>query len=404
MSLERVAQGISSPLYATAPAGDSSRLFVVEKVSGQIKILNLGTGAVNSIPFITITDISTNSERGLLGLVFHPSYASNGFFYVNLTNESGNTEIRRYQVSSNPNIANLNSEELIIGYDQPFTNHNGGWMGFGPDGYLYIANGDGGSSNDPGNRAQDLHSLLGKMLRLDVSSDDFPTDPTRNYGIPADNPFKGVMVDSELVREEIWAFGLRNPWRSSFDRQTGDLLIADVGQGAREEVNFQAAGSDGGENYGWRLREGLIENPDSVAGGPKPAGNVDPIYDYERGFGLFQGNSVTGGYVYRGPVLAARGHYFFGDFVSGGIWSLRAASGSATQLTDRTGQLVPDAGNVDNIASFGEDALGNLYIIDFDGEIFKLVGDTSAGEGNGNSNAENENFKGVAAVFLLLDE
>jgi hypothetical protein len=293
---------------------------------------------------------------------------------------------------------------LIIGYDQPSSNHNGGWLGFGPEGYLYIANGDGGSSNDPGNRAQDLHSLLGKILRLDINTDGFPSDVTRYYGIPADNPFKGMKIDGELVREEIWAFGLRNPWRSSFDRQSGDLLIADVGQGAREEINFQATDSEGGDNYGWRLREGSIENPASGIGGPKPEGNVDPIYDYERGFGLFQGKSVTGGYVYRGPVLAARGHYFFGDFISGGIWSLRAATGSAVQLTDRTGQLAPDVGSVDNIASFGEDALGNLYIIDFDGEIFRLVGDTSTDSGNENSGSGNGSVKAIAAVIILLDK
>lgn len=370
VTLERVAFGFSTPLYVTAPNADTTRLFVLEKESGAIKILNPITGGVNQKPFLIVQNISSGGERGLLGLAFHPQYASqeNDVFFVNLTNRNGDTEIRKYRLSANPDIANANSGELVMRFTQPYSNHNGGWIGFGPDGYLYIASGDGGSGEDPDNNGQSNKTLLGKMLRIDVNSDAFTSDPARNYAIPDDNPYKGV---GGLVKEEIWALGLRNPWRVSFDRLKGDLLIADVGQGSREEINFQAASSPGGENYGWRLREGLIATPGS-AGGAKPDNNVDPIYDYPHGNGAFEGASVTGGYVYRGPIAAIRGKYFFSDFVNSRIWSIKVAAGGASELTDWTDELVPDVGRVNNIASFGEDAAGNLYIVDFDGEIFRL--------------------------------
>ena len=369
ISLKRVATGFDTPLYVTAPDADNTRLFVLEKNSGNIKILNPNTLAVNPALFLSVQNISTGGERGLLGLAFHPQYASreNDAFFVNVTNSNGDTEIRKYRLSSNPDRASTASE-LVMRFTQPESNHNGGWIGFGPDGYLYIASGDGGSGNDPDNNGQSRETLLGKILRIDVDADNFPADDTRNYGIPTDNPFFG---EGDPIREEIWAYGLRNPWRASFDRTTGDLLIADVGQGLREEINFQPASSSGGENYGWRLREGLAQTPG--VGGNKPAGNVDPIYDYPHGSGKFEGNSVTGGYVYRGPVAAVRGKYFFSDFANSRIWSINAASGTVSGLTDWTDQLLPDQGSVNSIASFGEDAAGNLYVVDFDGDIFKIV-------------------------------
>ncbi|MGI9335158.1 MAG: PQQ-dependent sugar dehydrogenase [Gammaproteobacteria bacterium] len=376
--LQRVASGLDAPLYATAPIADTERLFIVEKVTGRIKILRLDTLALETQPFLTVTGLSTSGERGLLGLAFHPLYASNGLLFVFVTNSDGDSEIRRYRVSADPDRASPASERLVIRYDQTFSNHNGGWLGFGPDGYLYVASGDGGSGNDPNNEAQSLHrSLLGKILRLDVNADDFPADASRNYAIPPDNPF-AVSIDRRPARPEIWAYGLRNPWRASFDRANGDLYIGDVGQNTREEINYQPASSAGGENYGWRLREGRISTPTGGVGGAKPSGNVDPIYDYEHGAGAFKGNSVTGGYVYRGPVLPARGKYFFGDFVFGRIWSFEPVSGRATKIEDWTDRLQASAGTVDQVASFAEDSRGHLYLVDFDGELFRLAGPTLA--------------------------
>jgi hypothetical protein len=268
------------------------------------------------------------------------------------------------------------SVRRILGFAQPFTNHNGGWMAFGPDGFLYIASGDGGSGNDPQNNAQDVtNNFLGKMLRIDVGGDDFPTDSTRNYAIPASNPFVGQTGD-----DEIWAYGLRNPWRSSFDRATGDLYIADVGQNVWEEINVQPSSSLGGENYGWRLREGLVPTP--TVGGDKPLGAIDPIYVYRHGTGLDQGYSVTGGYVYRGPIQELNGNYFFADFSRSRVWSLRFNGDAPAEFngtnyrdyTPWTSLLRPDVGTIRDIASFGEDAQGNLYIVDYGGEIYRLTG------------------------------
>lgn len=361
----RVGTGFSQPLFATAPAGDMSRLFVVEK-GGAIKILNLTTGVTNPTPFLSLS-VSTQSERGLLGLAFHPDYATNGKFYVNLTNLAGNTEIREYTVSSDPNVANT-SGNLIMTYTQPFDNHNGGWLGFGPnDGYLYIASGDGGSGNDPQNNAQNLSSPLGKMLRVDVNSDQFTSDANRDYAIPATNPF----ITTPNAAPEIWAYGLRNPWRNSFDRLTGDFYIGDVGQNTREEINFQSADSAGGQNYGWRPREGSGDNPG--VGDPAPAGAVNPIYDYTRGNGNFQGESVTGGYVYRGTLAPElQGQYFFGDFVDRKIWSFTYSEdgGTVTGLTSWTQALGQTFGN---ISSFGEGGTGELYIVEYNGSIYQVI-------------------------------
>jgi len=368
ISLELVGSGFSQPLYATHVPGDRDRLFVVEK-AGNIRILDLLTESIQPTPFLSLSGLSTNGERGLLGLAFHPDYRTNGRFYVNVTNGSGNTEVREYQAMGDPATAtqaNPASLRQVLSFNQPASNHNGGWMDFGPDGNLYIGSGDGGGGNDPGNHGQNPNTLLGAMLRIDVDGAN-----AGSYGIPADNPFAGGGGAAE-----VWSYGLRNPWRSSFDRETGDLYIADVGQTVREEVNFQPADSTGGENYGWRLREGTVPtptplSPDTPVGGPKPAGNVDPIYDYPHGFGPGEGNSVTGGYVYRGPVDELDGLYFFADFVSRGVWSLDTEN--AFSFFDWTNPLDP-ADSLGNISSFAEDARGNLYVLDFNGNIRRIDG------------------------------
>jgi glucose/arabinose dehydrogenase len=354
----RVATDLGQPLFVVAPPDDPNRLFIVEK-TGLIKILDLATGQVLATPFLNVSSqILTDGERGLLGLAFDPAFASNGFFYVNLINMSGDTEIRRYHVSANPNVADAASATPILAIDQPnFSNHKGGWLGFGPDGYLYAALGDGGSGGDPLGSGQNIDSLLGKILRVDVHGDDFPGDPTRNYAVPADNPFVG-----SAGLDEIFAFGVRNPWRPSFDRGLGDFYIADVGQGQWEEIDIGQIGA----NYGWNTFEGPAPFP-----GGRPltgASAVAPIYSYDHSVG----QSITGGYVYRGEGEALQGQYFFADFVQGKVFTLRFDGGSwiATELTS---QIAANVGAINNPSSFGEDGRGNLYLVDFDGEVFKLT-------------------------------
>jgi len=390
--VERVVAGLSRPVFLTAPPGDFERVFVIEQQTGNIQIVRPASHTVDATPFLTVGGLATGFEQGLLGLAFHPDYATNGFLYVYITDPD--TRILRYTVSpSDPDLADPGSELQILAIDQPQASHNGGWIGFGPDGYLYVATGDGGGANDEGTghtpvtgNAQDVtDNLLGKILRIDVDADDFPADATRNYAIPADNPFVGVTGD-----DEIWVYGLRNPFRSSFDRQTGDLWIGDVGQGACEEVDVLVGGGVGGENLGWRLREGTIATP--TVGGARPPGNLEPIFDYPHpGTGEacsgppagFEGIAVTGGYVYRGPVAELQGRYFFGDFGSGDLWSLRF-DGSApgafdgtnyTELTEHRfdPRFVPDVGTIAAISSFGEDAAGRLYVLDYaDGDVFAV--------------------------------
>ena len=372
--VRRLITGLNQPLYLTSAPGDSDRLFVVEK-GGDIEIIDRQTGQWNTTPFLDVSrEISTNSERGLLGLAFHPEYESNGLLYVNLTNRSGNTEIRQYQVSDDPDLVDGSSSTNVISIAQPFSNHNGGWIDFGPDGFLYVGMGDGGSGDDPQDHGQRLNTHLGKMLRLDINGDDFPNDDQLNYSIPDGNPF--TMDRESGALPEIWAYGLRNPWRNSFDSVTGDLYIADVGQNVREEINFQHADSNGGENYGWRLREGAIRTPGSVGGNP-PRGNVDPVYDYLHGGGSNRGNSITGGNVYHGPVAELQNQYVFGDFTSSRIWSIEVDRDTGSlvhgSFTDWTREFRPDRGRIDSIVSFGADNFGNLYVIDFGGEVFAVV-------------------------------
>jgi glucose/arabinose dehydrogenase len=353
----RVTSGLVDPLFATAPAGDGQRLFIVEQ-GGLIKVLDLASRQVLPLPFLDVSrEISTAGEQGLLGLAFDPGFATNGFFYVNLINLAGDTEIRRYQAVPSSNTAEPSSATLLARIDQPlgFTNHKAGWLGFGRDGYLYAALGDGGGAGDPSGSGQNPDSLLGKMLRIDVRADAFPGDADHNYTIPSDNPFVGLPG-----ADEVWALGLRNPWRPSFDRGTGELVIADVGQFRWEEINVGVRGA----NYGWNVFEG----PEVFAGGTPSTGTlIAPLYAYDHSVG----NAITGGYVYRGESEGLQGQYFFGDFGSGRLFTL-GFDGSSWTATERTAQVLPDAGSISNPSSFGEDARGNLYVVDFDGDVFRL--------------------------------
>ncbi|MCC6675772.1 MAG: PQQ-dependent sugar dehydrogenase [Phycisphaerales bacterium] len=373
LTTTRIATGLIRPIYVTHAPGDPTRLFIIEK-QGFISIVKDGVLLPTKfldVDAITLGGTSTNSEQGLLGLAFDPDYATNGLFYIHHTQSgggaAGHATVARYRVSTfNPDVADISTRVEIITLDDPFANHNGGWTEFGPDGHLYIAMGDGGSGCDPGGRAQNLGDLHGKLWRLDPSR----TPGIGGYTVPADNPFIGVAG----ALPEIWAYGLRNPWRPSFDRKTGDLWIADVGQLEWEEINIQPASSTGGENYGWVLREGLHPSTDSgcAGGGTKPPGAIDPIYEYNH----TDGCSITGGYVYRGCAIPdLRGTYFFSDFCSAQIWSFRYTAGAVTDFRNRTTELAPGGGlGIAGVTSFGEDADGEIYICDqTGGEIFKII-------------------------------
>jgi glucose/arabinose dehydrogenase len=374
-----VGNGFDLPVFVTAPTGDN-RLFVVEK-GGQIKIMS--GGSVLPTPFLSIS-VLNDGESGLLGMAFDPNFAASnpmtpGYrtFYVNYIHPtSGNTVVASYRVSDNPNVADVATATTILTVAQPAgqSNHKAGWIGFRPDepNNLYIATGDGGGSNDPENRAQNLNDNLGKILRVNVRSDGFPADPVRNYSIPTDNPFVG-----RAGNDEIWAYGLRNPYRNSFDRLTGDFYIADVGQGAREELNFENADADpiGGANYGWRALEGTIENP-GRATDPNPSNATPPILDYGRSFG----STIIGGYVARGGNLGElEGAYLFADYGSGRIWAIRyddsfIAISQALDVTDIFNRD-PSTGErlISGLASFGEDGFGRLYLVGYDGTIYAMV-------------------------------
>lgn len=336
-------------------ADDGSGFLYVVEQGGRIRTIR--NGSPDAAPFLDIGGrVLAGGERGLLGLAFSPGYATNGRFYVNYTrNPDGATIVARYSATGNPRVADPDSEEIVLVIGQPFSNHNGGQIAFGPDGFLYIGMGDGGSGGDPQNNAQNPSTLLGKMLRIDAESGVSP------YAIPPSNPFAGAGG----TRGEIWASGLRNPWRFSFDRLTGDLYIGDVGQGSFEEVDFQPAGSRGGENYGWNILEG---NQCFGGSGCDTTGLVPPVAVYDHS----QGCSVTGGTVYRGadhPRMA--GIYFFGDFCSGRIFGL-ARDGAAWRSA---ALLVAPI----SVSSFGEDEAGNLYVTDYSGgAVHRIVAENAS--------------------------
>ncbi len=351
--IEVFAQNFSQPTNITN-AGDD-RLFVTEK-GGLIKIVQ-SDGSVNPTPFLDISSlISTNSERGLLGLAFHPDYASNGYFYVYYSDTSGDSQISRFSVSSaDPDIADLASELPILFFTQPFSNHNGGCLQFGLDGYLYIASGDGGSGGDPGDRAQNTELLLGKLLRIDI---DNPVTGGPNYGIPADNPFAG----DPSKAQEIWAYGLRNPWKFSFDQTAGDIWIADVGQTEYEEIN-KASVMDAGLNYGWRCYEASA--PYNTTDCPDPSQLVFPVAEYPH---PPSSASITGGYVYRGTLYPElEGYYFYADFLTNVIGTV-----------DSNNDVIENT-FVGTWSTFGEDNNKELYIASYNGTVYKIIGTAVAG-------------------------
>ncbi len=366
------ASGFSQPLAFVQSPTDRSVQFVVQQ-GGRIRVVQNGT--VLGTDFLNLTgNISSGGERGLLSLAFPPDYASSGRLFVTFTDPNGNFVVSRFRRSTNPLVADGSSRfDLLLGGTtgyvfHPFTNHNGGQLAFGPDGFLYVGLGDGGSGNDPDHRAQNPADLLGKILRIDVS---VPNENPAGYAIPPDNPF----VDNLPVtaRHEIWDFGLRNPWRFSFDDVskggTGALLIADVGQSAFEEVDFEPRGA-GGRNYGWRNREGSHDNVTSRPPAFTPLS--EPIFEYGR----TEGQSITGGFVYRGSGLASsyRGRYFYADYVAGRIWSfaLNQSNGVVTDIREHSNELGKTA--IGNISSFGVDADGEIYVVNHTGgTILKIV-------------------------------
>ncbi|WP_179345314.1 PQQ-dependent sugar dehydrogenase [Winogradskyella ursingii] len=355
LTLQLFASNLNNPVNIKH-AGDD-RLFVAER-GGFIKIVN-ADGSLEPTPFLDIDGIVSNSggERGLLGLAFHPNYSSNGYFFVNYINNDGDTVISRFsRDSSNPNLADDNSELIILSYDQPFSNHNGGDMHFGPDGFLYISSGDGGDGGDPLNNAQTLNNnLLGKLLRIDVNN----SNASNPYTIPADNPFVG----NTNASDEIWVYGLRNPWKFSFDRTTSELWIGDVGQGENEEINL-ASSSEAGLNYGWRCYEG--NDPFNTTGCPPSNTLTFPIAEYNHNNdGAFK-CSITGGYRYRGLLFPNfEGIYFFADFCSGEIGTL-IFNGTSWDMEFNTFS--------GSWSAFGEDVNGELYVADLgSGDIYALL-------------------------------
>ncbi len=356
IDLETFATGFIRPVDIQSPGGNDSRLFIVEQ-DGKIWILD-SIGNKNTYPFLDISSQvnSTGNEQGLLGLAFHPDFVNNNSFIVHYTALDGSTQISLFTITNNPDSADPNSEFQIMNEPQPYANHNGGTIAFGPDGYLYIALGDGGSAGDPGNRSQDLTTVLGKILRININT-------AMPYGVPPDNPFVGM---STFVREEIWAYGLRNPWKMSFDKLTGDLWIGDVGQNAFEEIDFQASTSSGGENYGWRCYEGTSTYnlngclPDSTM--------TDPVFEYSHNSG---GCSVTGGVVYRGSRYPGLyGRYFFADICPGWISSLDSNFNYTNHGTFSSSNY---------FVAFGEDNKGEVFVAGlYDGKISRIIESTNS--------------------------
>lgn len=356
LTLQQVITGFST--VTTLAHCNDDRMFVCEQ-AGRIKFFrpNSGSNTITTFMDINARVGDNGNERGLLGLAFAPDYATSGRFYVNYTNNSGNTVVSRFRVNaSDPNLGDPNSEEILLTITQPYSNHNGGCILFGPDGYLYVGMGDGGSAGDPENRAQNRQSLLGKMLRLDVNT----TGAT--YAIPASNPFTTANDPNNTTLDEIWAIGVRNPWRYSFDRLTGDLWIGDVGQNLWEEVDFQPAGFAGGANYGWRCYEGNVSY--STSGCQAQSTYQAPVFVFSHSLGC----SITGGYVYRGNLYSnLYGRYFVTDYCSGRIWSIYPDANNAF-INELHGQYTQNT-----YTAFGEDQFGEVYIAQQNGVILRLT-------------------------------
>jgi glucose/arabinose dehydrogenase len=342
-----IASGFTKPLGMASHVGDSQLIYILEQGG---RILVIENQELRSEPFLDISNKvrTQGSEQGLLGIALDPNYQTNGIFYLNYSDLAGDTVIARYLAAEDRKTANPDSEQIILSYKQPYGNHNGGNLVFGPDGMLYIGLGDGGSGGDPEMRAQNPDTLLGKMLRISVQDQDM-------YAIPSDNPYQGGGG-----RAEIWAMGLRNPWRYSFDRLTGDLWIADVGQGNWEEINFTPADTEPGMNFGWYFREGTHPFKGDP---PNPSELIDPVFEYDHSMGSC---SVTGGYVYRGELLPDwYGVYLFGDFCNGKIWGLLQTENGGWRVEQLFETGV-------NISSFGEDVFGELYLIAHNGTLYQL--------------------------------
>jgi glucose/arabinose dehydrogenase len=348
LKLTPIAAGLDAPLFVTAPPADP-RLFVVEQ-GGRIRLIKGGT--LQSTPFLDISGtVASGGERGLLGLAFHPMYATNGRFFVYYTAPSGDVTLAEYHVSADPDVADPSGTVLLTIPHRDYANHNGGMLAFGPDGKLYMGTGDGGGGGDPLGNAQRISVLLGKILRLDV-------DGGAPYAVPTDNPFAG----SSAGRGEIWSYGLRNPWRFSFDRQSGDLYIGDVGQDLHEEVDVATAASGRGKglNFGWNLMEGLSCYRDDAC---DKSGLTLPVLDYDH----TNGCSVTGGYVYRGAAIPSlAGTYFYGDYCGGWVRSFRYQNGTAGEQQEWPGL------HTASLTSFGEDAAGELYIVSGSGTVGRI--------------------------------
>jgi len=352
LTTQLVVRGLSAPLDLQVPPGDRARLFVVEQ-GGRIRIVR--NGAIVSAPFLDISGrIASGGEQGLLGLAFHPRYAENGRFYVNYTDRQGDSHVSEFRVSANADVADANSERELLFVQQPFDNHNGGGLAFGNDGFLYAGFGDGGSGGDPFRNGQSLGTQLGKMLRIDV-------DRGNPFAIPSDNPF----ANTSGAVPSIWAYGLRNPFRFSFDRSTGDVYIGDVGQNNVEEIDVGLASRRGGENYGWNVMEG--SECFRPATGCDRAGLTLPVAEY----GHADGCSVTGGVVYRGCRMPGyAGTYFYSDYCDAFVRSFRLVNGQATDARDWTAQL---GRGLNRPTSFGTDADGEVYLVDHDGEVYKIT-------------------------------
>jgi len=354
---EKLTDGLKRPTHMAAPKGSTDFLYILEQ-PGRVRLFDRQKGKLLEKPLLDLTKQvrSKSNEQGLLGIAFSPDFNKDKRFYLNYTDTKGGTVISRFTMKSHDNI----KEEKLLQFKQDFGNHNGGWLGFGPDGMLYVGTGDGGAANDPKGRAQDTDSFLGKLLRIDVSGE-------TGYKIPKGN-YNDKIKPKDKAKPEILSIGLRNPWRCSWDGDT--FYIADVGQNAHEEVNVIETKDLAGANFGWRLREGLHPTPKKSIAGDRPKNNIDPVHEYKRKDGL----SITGGFVYRGKIKSIQGQYFYADYAKSNIWSFIYKDGKATQHKKWNDKLQAHDKTVPSISSFGLDPQGEMYMLSHHwGTIFKIV-------------------------------